>query len=159
MKKKLQIPLLLLLGLAVIVAVVAAVQKGQQLPDNSDGDHDSTSSAAAAQRIADALVQTYGANSVQYALIDEGSIVLSGSSGGFSRTDNRPVTPHDMYGIGSTSKMFTAAAAMQLYERGLIDLEAPLTTYIPEFRMLDARYAEITPRMLLNHSSGICGRP
>ena len=118
---------------------------------------DSPAAAAVAQRAADALVQTYGVSSVQYALIDGETIVISGSSGLADRAENRPVTARDMYGIGSTSKMFTAAAAMQLHEKGLIDIDTKLTAYIPEFTMADPRYALITPRMLLNHSSGIYG--
>lgn len=62
-----------------------------------------------------------------------------------------------MYGIGSTSKMMTAAAVMKLAEEGRIGLDTPLTTYIPEFEMDDSRYVDITPRMLLNHSSGLPG--
>lgn len=62
-----------------------------------------------------------------------------------------------VYGIGSTSKAFTAAALMKLAEDGLIDLDVPLITYIPDFYMEDVRYQDITPRMLLNHSSGLQG--
>lgn len=62
-----------------------------------------------------------------------------------------------MYGIGSTSKIVVTAAVMRLSDQGVIDLDVPLTTYIPEFEMADARYAQITPRMLLDHSSGIPG--
>ena len=118
---------------------------------------DIQTAAATAQRAADALVQKYGVSSVQYALIEGETIVLSGSSGMADKAENRPVTARDMYGIGSTSKMFTAAAAMQLHEQNLIDIDTPLTAYIPEFEMADPRYTQITPRMLLNHSSGIYG--
>ena len=62
-----------------------------------------------------------------------------------------------MYGIGSTSKVVVTAAVMKLAEDGLVDLDAPLTEYIPEFEMADERYVRITPRMLLDHSSGIQG--
>lgn len=62
-----------------------------------------------------------------------------------------------LYGIGSVSKVFTAAAAMKLVEEGKLDLDQPLTTYIPEFTMADDRYTDITPRMLLNHSAGLMG--
>ena len=110
-----------------------------------------------AQTIADTLVRDYGATSVQYAIIDGGTIILSGNSGVFSKTESRALTKDDMYGIGSTTKMFTAAAAMTLYDQGRIDLDTPLTTYIPEFKMADPRYVLITPRMLMNHSSGIYG--
>ncbi|MCL2818686.1 MAG: serine hydrolase, partial [Actinomycetia bacterium] len=63
----------------------------------------------------------------------------------------------DLYGIGSISKVYTAAAVMKLVEEGHIDLDEPLTTYLPQFEMADERYTQITPRMLLNHSSGLKG--
>lgn len=66
-------------------------------------------------------------------------------------------TDETLYCIGSTSKVFTAAAVMKLAEEGAVDLDAPLTDYITEFYMADARYQDITPRMLLDHSSGIQG--
>jgi len=53
--------------------------------------------------------------------------------------------------------MFATAAAMVLWDQGLLDLDEPLTTYIPEFKMQDERYKQITPRMLMNHSSGLYG--
>lgn len=62
-----------------------------------------------------------------------------------------------MYGIGSTSKVFVTAAVMKLADEGLVDMDASLTTYIPEFEMNDDRYRDITPRMLLDHTSGIPG--
>ncbi len=60
-----------------------------------------------------------------------------------------------IYGIGSISKIFPPLAIMQLVEEGKMDLDAPLTRYIPEFKMADERYVSITPRMLLDHSSGL----
>lgn len=68
------------------------------------------------------------------------------------------VTPvQDIYGIGSISKMYTTAAVMKLWQEGLVDLDTPVTTYIPDFTMADSRYQQITPRMLLNHTSGLMG--
>lgn len=63
----------------------------------------------------------------------------------------------NLYGIGSVSKVFTAAAVMKLQEMGLIDIDEPLITYMPDFYMDDQRYKDITTRMLLNHSSGFTG--
>ncbi len=63
----------------------------------------------------------------------------------------------NLYGIGSVSKVFTAAAVMKLQDMGLVDIDEPLITYIPDFYMDDQRYKDITPRMLLNHSSGFMG--
>ena len=44
---------------------------------------------------------------------------------------------------------------MQLVERGLVDLDVPLTRYLADFRLSDGRAGEITARQLLTHTSGI----
>ena len=54
-----------------------------------------------------------------------------------------------------TKVVATTAMAMILYERGLLDLEAPVTAIIPEFSGGDSRRERVTLRMLLAHSSGL----
>ena len=98
-----------------------------------------------------------GAQSLQYALWQGGEIVLTGEAGTFSRSENRLMTGDELYGIGSVSKIYTTVAVMQLVEDGKVSLDAPVTRYLPEFKMADERYKDITVRMLLNHSSGILG--
>ena len=50
--------------------------------------------------------------------------------------------------------MMLTAAVMKLVDEGKIDLDVPVVNYMPDFTMKDKRYKQITPRMLLNHSSG-----
>ncbi len=64
---------------------------------------------------------------------------------------------HRVAAIGSVSKVFCVTAAMQLAEQGKLDLDAPVTDYVKEFRMQDERYKDITVRMLMNHTSGLMG--
>lgn len=59
--------------------------------------------------------------------------------------------------IGSVSKVFCTTAALQLADKGLIDIDAPVTYYVPDFTMQDERYKDITVRMLMNHTSGLQG--
>ncbi len=59
--------------------------------------------------------------------------------------------------VGSVSKMYVTAAALQLCEQGKLNTEEKVTAYLPEFRMEDPRYKDITVRMLMNHSSGLMG--
>ncbi|WP_374955138.1 serine hydrolase domain-containing protein [Paenibacillus sp. PCH8] len=103
------------------------------------------------------LTETYGITSVQYALMDGGEIVVSGQTGKNDLKDKAPLTSNTIYGIGSTSKMFLTASVMRLVDEGKIDLDLPVVTYLPDFKMKDNRYTLITPRMLLNHSSGLLG--
>lgn len=75
---------------------------------------------------------------------------------GIAGPDGRPVTAQTPFILGSTSKSFTALAVMQLVEAGRIDLDAPVTAYLPWFRTNDAAAsAQITVRHLLNQNSGI----
>ena len=115
--------------------------------------------AAFAQQMAQVLTAPagYGETSVQYALMEDGVIVLEGQAGVFSQETKAAPTKDSMYGIGSVSKMYTAAAVMQLVDEGKVDLDTPVVTYLPEFKMADKRYKDITVRMLLNHSSGLMG--
>src|SRR5947208_15839833 len=66
-------------------------------------------------------------------------------------------TDSTMFGIGSVSKMLATIAVMKLVDRGVVDLDTPLVTYLPAFRMAAAGYESITVRMLLNHSSALPG--
>ncbi|MDR0269771.1 serine hydrolase domain-containing protein [Paenibacillus sp.] len=110
-----------------------------------------------AQGLASKIVSDYGASGIQYAIMDHGSIVLSDSAGVFDKATKAPITKDTMFGIGSVSKMYVSAAAMMLADSNKIDIDKPLTTYIKDFKMADDRYKEITPRMLMNHSSGLYG--
>ena len=70
------------------------------------------------------------------------------------------VTEDTLFGISGISNTFTAIAVMQLVEQGLLDLDEPIVTYLPEFSMLPhpeygGNYQNITTRMLLNNTSGI----
>ena len=82
---------------------------------------------------------------------------ITPTDGGAPEPFALPATDGRLYGIGSVGKVFTAAAVMRLADEGRLNLDTPLTAYIPGFVMKDERYAQITPRMLLNHSSGLMG--
>lgn len=110
-----------------------------------------------ANKIATEMVQNYGVTGLQYAIRDEGKIILSDSVGFHDKASQKPVDKDTMFGIGSVSKMVVTAATMMLVDSGKIDLDQPLTSYIKDFEMADARYTQITPRMLMNHSSGLYG--
>ena len=72
---------------------------------------------------------------------------------GFGGDDVTPQTP---FLLGSTSKSFTALAAMQLVDAGRLDLDAPARRYVREFRLADQRAADgITVRQVLQQTTGL----
>jgi CubicO group peptidase (beta-lactamase class C family) len=146
---------------AIPVTGLLKVQARTQVQEESSDKQSSEAVYAEAETIAretsEAIVSEYGATSIQYALIDDGEIVISDQVGVYSKKTGEKPSNSNMYGIGSISKTFTAVAIMQLVEQGKVKLDVPITEYIPEFTMKDSRYKEITVRMLLNHTSGLMG--
>lgn len=68
-----------------------------------------------------------------------------------------PITEDTVFRIASITKTFTAIAVMQLWERGLVDLDAPANEYLRTFQLVPASSAHrpATLRHLLTHTSGI----
>jgi len=85
--------------------------------------------------------------------------LLAEAATGVTNLDTRvPTTPDTVFQIGSITKVFTATLVMQLVDDGLLDLDAPIIRYLPEFRIADdATRSTVTARHLLSHSSGIDG--
>jgi len=79
---------------------------------------------------------------------------------GFGLADREagvPATPETIYSICSISKLFTGIAAMQLRDRGLVELDEPVGTYLPWF-IIEQTYPDgppVTLWGLLTHSAGL----
>jgi len=86
-----------------------------------------------------------------------GELVAHKALGRFTYDPASPaVTTASLFDLASLTKVVaTTTMAMILYERGLLDLEAPVTAIVPEFANHDGRRREVTLRMLLAHSSGL----
>ena len=95
--------------------------------------------------------------SAAIAITDGGNIVYSEGFGMADREQSIPVDNHTIFNIGSVSKVYVATAIMILVEEGKVDLDKPVTHYLPEFTMADERFRKITVRMTLNHTSGLPG--
>jgi CubicO group peptidase (beta-lactamase class C family) len=70
------------------------------------------------------------------------------------------VDDNTLFHWASVTKLFTSIAAMQLVERGLLDLDDPVTDHVPAFARVDNPFGAprgITIRHLLTHSSGLRG--
>ena len=68
------------------------------------------------------------------ALVDDQKTVWAQGFGLADSQSNKPATAATVYRIGSVSKLFTDIAIMQLVERGELNLDAPVSEYLPNFR-------------------------
>lgn len=99
---------------------------------------------------------------------DPKSNIYEGAAGERQLGSGEPMTTDSVFAIFSTTKAITGTAALQCVEEGLLDLDAPAKTYVPEIGelkviegfdndgnpMLRAPKRDITTRMLLLHTAG-----
>ena len=93
------------------------------------------------------------------ALVDDQQVVWAKGFGFADPKRKVPATAETVYRVGSVSKLFTDIAVMQLVEQGKVDLDAPITRYLPNFRPRNPFPKAITLRQLMSHRSGLVREP
>jgi CubicO group peptidase (beta-lactamase class C family) len=92
------------------------------------------------------------------AVVDDRAIVWQGAYGTTIRGQDKPVTSRTLFSIQSMSKSFTALGVLMAVQDGLLDLDAPITDYLPDFsvhsRYEDHPERKMTLRHLLSHRAG-----
>ena len=93
------------------------------------------------------------------ALVDDQHIVWARGFGLADAEANKSATADTLYRVGSVSKLFTDIAIMQLVEQGAIDIDAPITNYLPDFKPTNPFNNSITLRQMMAHRSGLVREP
>lgn len=145
-------------GLAIVATLACA--HVQELPaggPRTEMAHTSPSALAAeAQRALDELLESYraehGIPGLSAAIALEGSVVWARGYGLADVENQVPAGAETVYRTASIGKCLTAAAALRLVERHVLDLDRPIETYTDAF---PPKPWPITARQLLTHTSGI----
>jgi CubicO group peptidase (beta-lactamase class C family) len=93
------------------------------------------------------------------ALVDDQTIVWAKGFGFADPKAKKAATAETVYRVGSVSKLFTDVAVLQLVEKGTLDLDAPVTKYLPDFKPQNPFKKPITLRQLMSHHSGLVREP
>ena len=102
-----------------------------------------------------ALLAEYGIPSAAIGVLSGGEITEF-AVGVKNVETGEPATTDTVYQCGSMTKTWTALTFLQLVDEGRADLDEPIRTYLPEFRVADPETtAKVTARHLLNHTNGI----
>nr|WP_319565594.1 serine hydrolase domain-containing protein [uncultured Rhodoferax sp.] len=134
-----------LLSLVLCIATLAGCSSAPTRPASVARDD-----LAATQAYVTRLVQHDMAQNkvtgLSLALVDDQRIVWAQGFGFADVEKSMPASADTIYRVGSISKLFTATAAMQWAERGLLDIDKPVKLQLP---------VAITPRQLMSHHSGL----
>jgi CubicO group peptidase (beta-lactamase class C family) len=91
--------------------------------------------------------------------IHNGERVWAEGFGVTDRPGGHPVSTETLFSIQSTSKNITAAAILIAVQDGILDLDEPITAYVPDFavqsRFEPAPQGRMTLRLLLSHRAGL----
>ncbi len=109
--------------------------------------------------LVEGLLDSHDVAGLAVAVVHEDEVVARG----FGVRDigtGAPVTPETMFHLASVSKPFVATAVVSLATaraagEPVLDLDAPVTDWIPELTLADGRQGEVTARGLLSHTSGL----
>ena len=115
--------------------------------------------AAAARRGVAELLKVRSMKGAAAALIVDGAPVLLEAFGETGGPASRPIDPETIFSVQSTSKHMAATAVMIGVQKGLVQLDRPLTDYLPEFTVNSRHEVEperrMTLRRLLSHHAGL----
>ncbi len=85
-------------------------------------------------------------------VVKDGEVTFQRTRGIANLDTGDTITPQSNFRLASVTKQMTALSVMLLSDRGMLDLDAPLTDFFPDFPALGA---SVTPRMLVHHTSGL----
>jgi len=97
--------------------------------------------------------QEYGKFNGSILVADQGTVIYKKGFGLANMEWDIPNQPNTKYRLGSVTKQFTAMLILQLVAEGALDLQKPITTYLPDYPK--AKGDIITTHHLLTHTSGI----
>lgn len=90
------------------------------------------------------------------AVIKDGVPIYAKGFGWRDGAKTLAVTPDTLFGCASLTKAFTAATVALLVDEGTLSWDAPVTTYLPEFKMAGGvEYASLSLRDMLSHRTGL----
>jgi CubicO group peptidase (beta-lactamase class C family) len=106
------------------------------------------------------MFSEYNLVGVSIALVSDDKVVWEDGFGWADKKNKIKASPKTVYMLGSGSKTLMTAAILKLHEKGVIDINKPVTDYIKNFSMLERfknQSKNLTVKRLLNHHSGLPG--
>ena len=107
------------------------------------------------EAIVEDMMEATGLPGFALGVVKDGAPVYAQGFGVANVETNEPVTPQTVFQLAEVTMAPTTLAMLQLADAGEIDLDAPITEYLPYFEMAGEGWEEITVRHLLLQTSGV----
>ena len=100
-----------------------------------------------------------GIPGLSVAIVEGDAIIWSRGFGHADLAKTKPATPDTVYRVGSLSELLTRIAILQLVEEKKLDLDKPVTDYLPDFKPGNPWKTAVTLRHLMTYQSGLVKQP
>jgi CubicO group peptidase (beta-lactamase class C family) len=114
-----------------------------------------TQTFAQLDSVLETIQSRWGLPGLAVGIVQNGAVAYTKCLGVQRLESDQPVTPDSLFCLASIAKCFVACAVLQLVETGRLDLDAPVTRYLPEFQLQREYWEQITARQMLSHTAGI----
>jgi CubicO group peptidase (beta-lactamase class C family) len=104
---------------------------------------------AAVQPVIEKICKTTGQVGLAYGVLYRGQVILAKGYGFRDSESQKPANEETLFNIASCTKAFMATACALLAKEGVIDMDAPVKTYLPELKEKEATLVD-----LLAHRTG-----
>ncbi|NIM20422.1 MAG: serine hydrolase [Candidatus Latescibacteria bacterium] len=131
------------LAISLLISIHPAARSGERFPGKE------------LDSFIETFLEWYAIPGLSVAVVQNDSITYARSWGVENIDTRENVTTRTLFSTASVTKLFVATAVMQLVEKDLVALDAPVANYLPYFQMKDERYKTITIRQMLSHTSGM----
>lgn len=143
-------------GHRVLLVLLVLVLTGAGSAAGQPADTATADSFEGFDRYVESAMETWQVPGLAVAAVEDGEIVLARGYGHRQVEEERPVTPHTLFAIGSNTKSFTATILGILVDEGELDWETPVREYLPRFRLAsDVATDQMTAGDLVTHRSGL----
>ena len=142
------------LGASILAATSGAAAAPTPTPTPTSASGANGASAARAAEIARkvSVAPPLSAPALSLAVANVGGVIWTAALGKADLELDIAATPAHSFRIGSVSKVLTATAAAKLVSRGILDLDAPISRWMPD---LPAAHRDTTLRQLFTHRGGV----
>jgi CubicO group peptidase (beta-lactamase class C family)/D-alanyl-D-alanine dipeptidase len=148
-----------LVALLALTAFAPAHAQRASRPDTIPADSAHATVARYLERIITSEMRDKSLPALSIALVDGHRIVWACGFGEADSAHHVSATAETVYRVGSVSKLFTDIGIMQLVEQHRVDLDAPVSRYLPNFHPANPFATPITVRELTSHRAGLVREP
>lgn len=92
-------------------------------------------------------------------VIDDQNVLFEDGFGFADPAAAVPASPYTVFQAGAVAQLFTTIAILQRVEHDKLDLDAPISTYLPSFAPRNPYGLDLTLRQILSHQSGLVAEP